>query len=203
MNDTIETNQNSARPCRYALYVRVSTDKQSNDNQKIRLLQYCKEKNMKFDLFEEVMTSRKTRPVKEKMLQKLRNGEYKGLIIFKLDRLARSATELLLNVEEFLNKNIEFISISDNLDFSSAVGQLHFQILSAFCQFERALIAERTREGLVRAKLQGRKLGRPPGKKDSKPRRRSGYILRQALKKQEQDQKNGIHQAVEFYIDNR
>jgi putative DNA-invertase from lambdoid prophage Rac len=201
MSVIIESNKNNTESSKYAVYIRVSTDKQHCDNQKIRLLQYCNERNLKFDLFEEVKSSRETRPIKEKMLQKLRNREYRGLIIFKLDRLARSFVELILNVEEFINKNIEFISVSDNLDFSTATGKLHFQVLSAFCQFERSLIAERTKEGLRRAKLQGKKLGRPVGSRDSHPRRRSGYILRQALKKQDQDQEIGSYRSIQHYID--
>jgi len=77
---------------------------------------------------------------------------------------------------------------------------LHFQILSAFAEFERELIRERTIEGLRRAKLQGKKAGRPKGSKDSKKRRRSGYILREAKKKQEKDGIIGINRSIETYL---
>ncbi len=62
------------------------------------------------------------------------------------------------------------------------------------------MIRERTIEGLHRAKLQGKIVGRPKGKKDAKPRRKSGYILREASKKKIADQENGIYKPIENYL---
>ena len=73
--------------------------------------------------------------------------------------------------------------MSDNLDFTTASGKLQFQILSAFAEFERSLISERTKEGLRRAKLQGKQLGRPKGSKDKKVRKKSGYYVREINKR--------------------
>jgi len=183
-----------------ALYCRVSTNKQTNDNQKIRLLQYAADKGVKYDLFEEIESTRKTRPVKQELLQKLRKKEYLHVVVYKLDRWARSSRELILEIQELTDKGIGFTSISDNLDFSSSVGRLHFQILAAFSEFERSLISERTKEGIERTKAQGTKLGRPKGKKDSKPRPKSGYILREAKKRKNYDEKGGRYQPIETYI---
>ena len=105
-----------------------------------------------------------------------------------------------MDTKELLDKNVGFISISDNLDFSSAAGKLHFQILSAFAEFERELIRERTIEGLRRAKFQGKKVGRPKGSKDTKKRKKSGYILREARKKQAEDITLGINRSLDSYI---
>jgi DNA invertase Pin-like site-specific DNA recombinase len=183
-----------------ALYCRVSTNKQTNENQKIRLLQYAKEKGYEFDMYEEVESSRKTRPVKQEMLQKLRKGQYSQVVVFKLDRFARSSRELILEIQELIDKGVGFVSVSDNLDFSSSMGRLHFQILAAFAEFERSLISERTKEGIERTKAQGTVLGRPKGKKDSKPRPKGGYYLREANKRKNQDEKNGVFQSVENYL---
>ncbi len=183
-----------------ALYVRVSTSEQTVENQRIRLVEYAERNGYDYDLYEEVESTRKTRPVKQGLLARLRNHEYDAVIVYKLDRWARSSTELILDTKELLDKNVGFISISDNLDFSTASGKLHFQILSAFAEFERELIRERTIEGLRRAKLQGKKAGRPKGSKDSKKRRRSGYILREVKKRQKQDVENGINRGIEQYI---
>jgi putative DNA-invertase from lambdoid prophage Rac len=168
-----------------AIYCRVSTHKQTNDNQKGRLIAFVKDKGWEFDLFEEIESSRKTRPIKQELLQKLRKGDYEQVIVYKLDRWARSSRELLLEIQELCDKGIGFVSISDNLDFNTSAGRLHFQILAAFSEFERNLIAERTIEGLVRSKMQGTKLGRPVGSKDSKPRPKSGYYLREIKKKKD------------------
>lgn len=185
-----------------ALYCRISTTggKQTNENQKIRLEEYAKSKGWKYDIFEEQESTRKTRPVKQALLQRLRKGEYSDVIVFKLDRWARSSSELILDTKEIIDKGIGFISLTDNLDFSSASGKLHFQILSAFAEFERELIRERTVEGIRRAKIKGKSLGRPPGSKDKKPRRKSGYILREAKKKQAQDSEKGINKRIDEYL---
>lgn len=196
----MENKQTVEKLKKVALYCRVSTNKQTNENQKIRLLQYATDMSYKFDLYEEVESSRKTRPVKQELLQKLRKGEYSHVIVYKLDRFARSSRELILEIQELIDKGVGFISVSDNLDFSSSMGRLHFQILAAFAEFERSLISERTKEGIERTKSQGTVLGRPKGKKDTKPRPKSGYYMREANKRKNQDEKNGIFQSIEKYI---
>lgn len=181
--------------------MRVSTDSQTVDNQRLRLIEYAERNGYTYDIFEEIESTRKTRPVKQELLRKLRQKEYKSVVVYKLDRWARSSTELILDTKELIDKGIGFISISDNLDFTTASGKLHFQILSAFAEFERELIRERTLEGLRRSRLQGKNPGRPKGSKDSKTRRKSGYILREARKKQQNDAIKGTHKAIEVYLE--
>lgn len=183
-----------------ALYCRVSTSDQKNENQEIRLIEYAKANNFQYDIFREVESTRRSRPVKQDLLSRLRKNEYDCLIVYKLDRYARSSSELILEIKELLEKGVAFISISDNLDFSTASGKLHFQILSAFAEFERELIRERTLEGLRRAKLNGKIFGRPKGSKDKKPRPRSGYILREALKRKAIKEKSGEYQDIKEFI---
>lgn len=183
-----------------ALYCRVSTQNQTTENQKIRLLQYATDNKLKYDLYDEVESTRKTRPIKQAVLSKLRSGEYSAVIVFKLDRWARSSRELLLEIQELVDKGIGFISVSDNLDFTSSVGRLHFQILSAFSEFERSLISERTKEGLIRARSQNKQLGRPKGSKDSKPRPKSGYMLREVNKRKKVDEQKNIYLPIENYM---
>lgn len=183
-----------------ALYLRISTSGQTLENQRIRLIEYAKKNNLEYDIFEEVMSTRKTRPVKQHLLAKLRNGEYSGVVVYKLDRWARSSTELVLDTQWLINNGYSFVSISDNLDFSTAAGKLQFQILSAFAEFERELIRERTIEGLRRARMQNKRIGRPPGVKDSTKRAKSGYYLREAKKRQIQDEQKGIYKPIEEYF---
>lgn len=161
-----------------AIYCRVSTDEQTTNNQELRLVEYAKREGYDYEVVNEVMSSRKTRPKKAALMQRLRKREFDAVLVWKLDRWARSSRELMLEIEELYNKGITFISLSDNLDLSTATGKLQFQILSAFAEFERNLIAERTKEGLNRAKKEGKTLGRPMGAKDKKVRRKSGYYAR-------------------------
>src|ERR1039458_10313454 len=105
-----------------ALYARVSTVDQTCLTQKMRLIEYATARGLNYDFYEEVESSRKTRPVKAGLLDKLRLGEYSAVIVYKLDRYARSSSELILEVTELLQKGIGFISISDSLDFTTASG---------------------------------------------------------------------------------
>jgi len=177
---------------KFAIYTRVSTSVQTTENQVIRLKQFADQRGYSYDVFEEVQSSRKSRPVKKDLLNKLRKGQYDGIIVYKLDRYARSSTELILEVNELVNKGIVFISYSENLDFSTATGKLHFGILTAFAEFERELIRERVLEGLHRAKTNGKKLGRPKGSKDKNKRSKSGYHLRSIRMKNEKVNKSQI-----------
>ena len=167
-----------------ALYSRVSTQNQTTDNQTIRLIEHAKKNGLEYDLYEETESSRKTRPIKQELMAKLRKHEYSAVVVYKLDRWARSSRELILDTKEILDKGIAFISLSDNLDFSTASGKLHFQILSAFAEFERELIRERTIQGINRKKAEGYIFsGRPKGSKDNKKRKNDGYLLREENKR--------------------
>lgn len=147
-----------------AIYCRVSTNEQTVENQKLRLIDYCTRNSHTYEVFEEVESTRKTRPVKANLLDRLRKREFDAVLVYKLDRWGRSTTEILLEIEELYNRGVGFISFSENLDFSTSIGKLQISILSAFAQFERDLIRQRTLEGLNRAKAQGKRLGRPPKK---------------------------------------
>lgn len=144
-----------------AIYVRVSKGDLNPDNQKLKLVEYCRIKGWEYDIFEETESTRKTRPVKELVLSKLREGNYDGVLIYKLDRWARSLQELIMNIEELRNRNRQFIVLTQPIDTTNSAGMLMFQILGAFAEFEREIIRERTITGLERARSQGIKLGRP------------------------------------------
>lgn len=164
-----------------AVYVRNSTteDKQNPETQIRPLKAYCEAREWDYEIFQEFASGAKeSRPELDKMLQRLRNGEFKRVMVWKIDRLGRSLQHLLTLMSEFKNKNIEFISITEGFDTSTAQGELFFNIVGSFAQFERKLIQERINAGLDRAKKEGKKLGRPKGKKDSKVRRKSGYYRR-------------------------
>ena len=165
---------------KYAIYARVSTLDQHPENQLLQLTDYAQRQGWDYDTYEEKETTRKTRPVKEQLKALLRQKKYDGLLVWKLDRWGRSSQELVIEIDEFIHRNINFVSYQDNIDLSTPQGKFMAQILSAFAEFERNMISERTKAGLARAKAQGKKLGRPKGSKDKKPRKKSGYYLRHA-----------------------
>jgi DNA invertase Pin-like site-specific DNA recombinase len=147
---------------KYALYCRTSKSEQTNENQKLQLIEYANRQNWEYELFEEQESTRKTRPIKEEVLKLIRKGKLDGVLVYKLDRWARSLQELIMNVEEITNRGKNFISITQPIDTTSSGGKLMLQILGAFAEFEREIIRERTLAGLERARKQGKRLGRPP-----------------------------------------
>jgi len=160
-----------------ALYTRVSTEEQNPEMQKKALIEKAEREGWEYELFEEKKSTRKTRPVKYALYQRLLNKEFGGVCVWKIDRWARSTQELSREVTTLFNKGVKFISLTDNIDLSSASGMLQFNIISAFAQFERDIISERTKEGLKGKKNVGKR------GKDKKRRRKSGYYQRWSNKK--------------------
>jgi DNA invertase Pin-like site-specific DNA recombinase len=155
-----------------ALYARVSTQEQNPEMQKKALIEKAEKEGWDFTLFEEKESTRKTRPIKYALYQRLLEKEYNGVCVWKLDRWGRSVQELAREITTLYNKGIMFISVTDNIDLSSASGRFQFHVFCAMAEFERALISERTIEGLKHAKNVGKR------GKDKGRRRRSGYYQR-------------------------
>lgn len=146
---------------KFAIYCRGSRSDINLDNQKLPLIEYAKAKGWEYDIFEEEMSTRKTRPIKEKVLDLIRHGKYDGVLVYKLDRWARSLQELIMNVNEITTRKKQFVVLTQPIDTTNPSGMLMLQILGAFAEFEREIIRERTMAGLERARSQGKKLGRP------------------------------------------
>ncbi|WP_339760441.1 recombinase family protein [uncultured Hoeflea sp.] len=82
------------------------------------------------------------------------------LVVWRLDRLGRSLPKLISLVEDLGRRQIEFHSLTENIDTTSSGGKLIFHIMAALAEFERSLISERTRAGMEAARLKGKHLGR-------------------------------------------
>jgi DNA invertase Pin-like site-specific DNA recombinase len=100
------------------------------------------------------------RPALREALEFARSGD--TLIVWKLDRLARSMKQLIETIEELRLKGIGFRSLTEALDTTTAQGRLVFHMFGALAEFERSLIRERTQAGLAAARRVGRTGGRPP-----------------------------------------
>ncbi|WP_419884842.1 recombinase family protein [Paenibacillus sp. B-A-8] len=94
-----------------------------------------------------------------KALDNLRPGDV--LVVYKLDRLARSTLKLISTLNEITAKGAEFVSLSDKIDTTTAAGKALFGMLAVFAEFERNVIVERTRAGLAASRARGRNGGRP------------------------------------------
>jgi DNA invertase Pin-like site-specific DNA recombinase len=101
------------------------------------------------------------RPGFERLMKELLAKKADGVVVTKLDRFGRSVQDLVQHIGTLQDRKQHFISISDSLDTSTPNGRLLFHILAAFAQFEREIIAERTRAGRARAKAMGKVIHRP------------------------------------------
>jgi DNA invertase Pin-like site-specific DNA recombinase len=110
---------------------------------------------------EKITGSTKERPELQKMLEHLREGDV--VVIWKLDRLARSLKDLVSLVNEIQEKGGALQSLNDQIDTTTPHGKFTFHIFAALAEFERDIIRERTKAGLAAARARGRKGGRPKG----------------------------------------
>lgn len=101
------------------------------------------------------------RPELERALDWLRPGDM--LVVWRLDRLARSLAQLIATVEELESRGIGLRSLAEAIDTATPGGRLVLHVFGALAEFERAVIRERTRAGLAAARARGRRGGRPPG----------------------------------------
>ncbi len=166
-----------------AIYARISTKEQDITTQLSYLQDYCKRNDLEVvAVYKDVgqSGSRESRPEFDTLLYSMRAGEFEGIVVYKLDRIGRSLSHLLNLFEEFKNRKVAFISATQNIRTDTAEGRMFLRMLMVLAEYERELIVSRINDGLDRARKQGKKLGRPKGKKDSKPRRKSGYYLRHA-----------------------
>lgn len=145
-----------------AIYCRVSKTDQNPENQKLELEHYAKAMNYDYEIFEEKESTRKTRPIKNKIFQESLQKKWDLILVWKLDRWARSMQELINDLYLLKQNNVQFRTLKENLILdNSPTNNLMINILSSFAQFERDIIRERTMAGLERARAEGKKLGRP------------------------------------------
>jgi DNA invertase Pin-like site-specific DNA recombinase len=136
-------------------YARVSTREQNYDLQLDALRKAGCDK-----VFEEKLSgANRDRPQLNAALDYLRSGD--TLVVWKLDRLARSLKQLIETVEMLSERRIGFRSLTESIDTTSSGGRLIFHVFGALAEFERSIIRERTTAGLIAARARGRVGGRP------------------------------------------
>ena len=145
-------------------YARVSTDQQDHALQLDALRAAGCDK-----LFVETASGTRTdRPELAKALEQARQGDV--LVVWRLDRLARSLRHLIDIADDLNRRGVALKSITENIDTTTPSGRFMFNILGALSSMEREIIVERTRAGLVAAAARGRRGGRPAALDASKIR---------------------------------
>jgi len=162
-------------------YIRVSTDKQNYDGQKLSILNFVND-HLKGGVNEWIEVKASTRKSAEKRkLDELKETLNKGdtLIVAELSRLGRSVGQIAILVDGLVSDGIRVICIKEGMELNGKRDMKSKVILTMFslmAEIERDLVSERTKEGLRRARAEGKLLGRPKGTTSSKLDGREGEI---------------------------
>src|SRR5579872_1079710 len=150
---------------RVGLYARVSTNNGQDPEVQLReLREFCQRRG--FEITEEfvdrgISGSRERRPALDKLMVSCRKRLVDAVVVYRYDRFARSLRQLVNALEDFRCLGVDFISIHEGVDTSTANGRLVFGIFASISEFERELIRDRVRSGLAAAKAKGKHVGRP------------------------------------------
>ena len=166
-------------------YLRISTRSQDLANQKLAILEFSQKRRFTVDPFIESRISSRKSPLErriDEMLGTLQPGD--RLLVSELSRLGRSLGQVIQIVETLVRRKIRFIAIKEAIEFDGKQDlrtKVMIALFGLFAEVERALISERTKEGLAAAKAKGKRLGRPKGalgtsRLDGKVARHSGAV---------------------------
>src|SRR5438552_8883124 len=149
---------------RVALYCRVSTSDQTCDNQLRDLREYCRARgwtDVREFMDTGVSGTKERRPALDKLMAEVKARRVDVVVVAAFDRFGRSVRHLVEALELFRHLGVEFISLREQIDTGTSLGQAIYVIISAISALERSLIVERVKSGLRRARAEGKRLGRP------------------------------------------
>ena len=149
---------------RVAIYARVTTTDQTCDSQLRDLREYCRARGwdqVTEFVDEGVSGTTDRRPALDELMAVVRKRRVDVVVVAAFDRFGRSVRHLVDTLELFRHLDVEFISLREQIDTGSPLGQAVFTIIAAIAQLERSLLVERVKAGLRRARDQGKHIGRP------------------------------------------
>lgn len=167
---------NASRAKRAALYVRVSTDRQTVENQLAELTAIADRRGWQIvETYSDAGVSgskgRKDRPGLDGMLKDASRRKFDVVMAWAIDRMGRSLVDLLDTVQTLEACGVDLYLDQQAIDTTTPAGKLMFQITGAFAEFERTMIQQRIHAGLARARKQGKVLGRPEGRRSVDPKK--------------------------------
>jgi DNA invertase Pin-like site-specific DNA recombinase len=149
---------------RVAIYARVSTLDQTCDNQTRDLFEYCRARgwNQITEFLDRgISGAADSRPALDRLMAAVKRRRVDIVVVAAFDRFGRSVRHLVTTLELFRHLHVEFVSLREQIDTGSPLGQAVFTIVAAVAELERSLLIERVRAGLRRARQQGKHIGRP------------------------------------------
>ena len=148
---------------RAGLYARVSTaDQQTLPLQITAMTEYAERRGWTVvTAVQDVNGGIKQRPKREELIYMARRRHLDVIVVWRLDRWGRSLSDVLQSLQELRALKVDFVSLTEGLDFTTPAGRAMAAMLGIFAEFERDVLRERVRAGLAHAKAKGKTLGRP------------------------------------------
>ena len=158
------------KPTLVAIYARVSTGEQNPEAQLLALREYASRRG--FSIYKEYVdhvsgdverrrAKRQNDRAYRELMEDASRRSFDCVLVWKYDRFARSLSILVAALQQFSTLGIDFISYTQNIDTTTAMGRLFYHVIGSFSEFEREMIVERVRAGLANARAKGKSLGRP------------------------------------------
>jgi DNA invertase Pin-like site-specific DNA recombinase len=146
-----------------AVYLRCSTKSQETEMQELEITDFCSRREWLYKIYRDAGQSgaKESRPALDSLLSDVRKRRVDILVVWALDRLARSLKQLLSIAEECRSLGVDLVSLKQNVDTTLPAGRLTFQVLGAVAEFEREMLRTRVKAGLEMARRNGKRLGRP------------------------------------------
>lgn len=160
------TSNKNTTPRRAAIYLRVSTDGQTVDNQRLELEQAAERAGWKIvgvydDNGVSGAKSREDREAFDRLCKDATRRQFDVVMSWSVDRLGRSLQDLVSFLSELHAVGVDLYLHQQGIDTTTPAGKAMFQMMGVFAEFERSMIQERVKAGLRRARAQGKTLGRP------------------------------------------
>jgi DNA invertase Pin-like site-specific DNA recombinase len=151
---------------RVAIYARVSTVDRGQDpeTQRLALREYAARRGfvLRGEYVDCASGIREDRPQYQALLETARKRQIDVVLVWRYDRFARSTQALVHALNEFHRLGVDFISYQEHIDTTTPQGEMIFTVMASLAQFESALISERVKVGMARAKAQGKRISRAP-----------------------------------------
>ncbi len=145
------------------IYARVSTQDQQTLPLQIKdLRQFAKRRKWKIEVeISDVASGAKTRPKREELLKLARQRKIDCILVWRLDRFGRSLADLITTLDELNSLGVSFVSLNESLDLTTPSGKALAGMLAVFAEFERSILKERVKAGIIEARSKGKAHGRP------------------------------------------
>lgn len=161
--EIIKITRNIFLNMKVGIYARVSTQDQQTLPLQIKdLREYAKRRKWKIEIeISDVASGAKSRPKREELLKLARQRKIDSILVWRLDRFGRSLADLITTLDELNSLGVSFVSLNESLDLTTPSGKALAGMLAVFAEFERSILKERVKAGIIEARSKGKRHGRP------------------------------------------